>query len=629
MRVGDVFEGGAVVINNSHDTKDVSVSCTASGVRADTLKPALLSLSPGKAGPVHYRFTAGSMGTATFAVKAVSSSCEDALRWTIPVQAPLMSEAAASYGSTTDSSVVERIRIPTNIEPDTGEVRVTVASTAMVGLAGATSYLFDYPYGCLEQRLSAALPMIMGRGMMHNFDLQIPDMPDSREVVRKTLAAMQTFQCDSGGFSYWSDGKTPWPYLSAFACYALVQAERHGYDVDSVILGKGLRYLGRVLDGKVPFPAYKRYAWNATRALGVYTLALAGKPRRDLMDAMFKERNALGAFSKAYLLRALVASGGDKRQREILRRDLMNEAKVSANQVHYEEPDEPDWYWVFRSNVRITALVLQALMESGQQDDLQAGVVRWLMSQQKTGRWRTTQENLYAVEALSTYFSKREQQLPDFRAQVTINNRKPLDQAFKGRKSNTAACSIPIKSLETGEHPVHFSKNGAGRMYYGLQMRYFPIEQGPARDEGLSLSKTFERVNGDSNASPVWKIGTTVRVTVTIATTQERQFVVIEDPLPAGFEVINTSFATTARWYSDEDEYSNDWDLWNISTHREMYDDRVVFFANSIPAGVHRVTYLARATSIGKFLTPPTRAEGMYEPEVFGRTTSTVVEVVP
>jgi len=37
---------------------------------------------------------------------------------------------------------------------------------------------------------------------------------------------------------------------------------------------------------------------------------------------------------------------------------------------------------------------------------------------------------------------------------------------------------------------------------------------------------------------------------------------------------------------------------------------------------------VARATTPGVFVAPPTRAEQMYEPEVFGRSASTTVTII-
>lgn len=58
-----------------------------------------------------------------------------------------------------------------------------------------------------------------------------------------------------------------------------------------------------------------------------------------------------------------------------------------------------------------------------------------------------------------------------------------------------------------------------------------------------------------------------------------------------------------------------------------MRDDRVVLFADMLPAGVYEYTYLARATAYGRFITPPLKAEEMYAPEVFGRNGTQIVVV--
>jgi len=53
----------------------------------------------------------------------------------------------------------------------------------------------------------------------------------------------------------------------------------------------------------------------------------------------------------------------------------------------------------------------------------------------------------------------------------------------------------------------------------------------------------------------------------------------------------------------------------------------VLFFADDMAAGMHRYRYLARATTHGAFIVPPTRAEEMYAPEVFGRSASVPIRV--
>ena len=50
-------------------------------------------------------------------------------------------------------------------------------------------------------------------------------------------------------------------------------------------------------------------------------------------------------------------------------------------------------------------------------------------------------------------------------------------------------------------------------------------------------------------------------------------------------------------------------------------------FATRLSEGHHEFTYVVRATTAGTFRTAPAHAEEMYEPEVFGRTATAVIEV--
>jgi uncharacterized protein YfaS (alpha-2-macroglobulin family) len=73
--------------------------------------------------------------------------------------------------------------------------------------------------------------------------------------------------------------------------------------------------------------------------------------------------------------------------------------------------------------------------------------------------------------------------------------------------------------------------------------------------------------------------------------------------------------------------YWNRWYALFAFDHTELRDERVAAFAERLPAGVYEYTYLARATTPGRYLAPPTRAEEMYAPELFGRSASTHVTV--
>ena len=61
--------------------------------------------------------------------------------------------------------------------------------------------------------------------------------------------------------------------------------------------------------------------------------------------------------------------------------------------------------------------------------------------------------------------------------------------------------------------------------------------------------------------------------------------------------------------------------------HQNLRDERVEAFASLVWDGVYSYTYAARATTPGRFVVPPAKAEEMYAPETFGRSSSDVVIV--
>ncbi|HTV20235.1 MAG TPA: hypothetical protein VMG12_16235, partial [Polyangiaceae bacterium] len=188
-----------------------------------------------------------------------------------------------------------------------------------------------------------------------------------------------------------------------------------------------------------------------------------------------------------------------------------------------------------------------------------------------------------------------------------------------------------------------FEKQGPGTLFYEARLAYAParLPEAPL-ERGFSLQKSIRRVDLGSLPSALaapfdpapppasFQGGDLVLVDVVVGAPTLRHFVVVEDPLPAGFEAVDTSLATTSSALdvssvgSDADTASGFQTSW---FRQELRDDRVLFFVDSMPPGLYRYRYLARATALGRFVVPPTRAEEMYQPEVFGRTAATTLEI--
>ena len=175
-----------------------------------------------------------------------------------------------------------------------------------------------------------------------------------------------------------------------------------------------------------------------------------------------------------------------------------------------------------------------------------------------------------------------------------------------------------------------FLKDGKGRLYYRVGMRYAPesLKLEPA-DYGFVVERRYEGVDSASDvthaADGSWhvKAGARVRVRLTMVNENRRYHVALVDPLPAGLEPMNPALAVTGPIPADPKEQQARGQYWwwvgPWYEHQNMRDERVEAFASLLWEGVHEYTYVARATTPGNFVVPPTKAEEMYMPETFGR----------
>ncbi|MBL4635538.1 MAG: hypothetical protein JKY56_16885, partial [Kofleriaceae bacterium] len=183
------------------------------------------------------------------------------------------------------------------------------------------------------------------------------------------------------------------------------------------------------------------------------------------------------------------------------------------------------------------------------------------------------------------------------------------------------------------------NKKGKGRLYYRIGMTYAPSNlKLEAADHGFAVERSYEGVDdaGDVIRKPdgSWEIkaGARVRVRLTMVAENRRYHVALVDPLPAGLEPMNPALAVTGSIPQDAGSSNNRlgryW-WWNRTwyEHQNMRDERVEAFTSLLWAGVHKYSYVTRATTPGRFVVPPTKAEEMYFPETFGRSASDIVVV--
>ncbi|MCA9666992.1 MAG: Ig-like domain-containing protein [Myxococcales bacterium] len=661
VRVGDQFEAGVVIHNHAGRDGAVTISASAQGVTLLGSSSTQETVKDGGAVEARFRFKATSPGKATFSFRARFGDFEDGLKLVRPVKLPLVIETVATSGST-NSSIAEGIVPSSDVRSDVGGLRVTMASSALVGLKGGMDYLLHYPYECVEQTTSRLVPLVTLYDLSRAFALK--GAKDPKPIVSKLVARLQKLQRYNGGFSYWPSSYYVAPWSSAYAAWGLLQAKKHNYRVSKAVLDKAKRYLLGYLKRRHGRYRPKNAATRkkdelgklidevgpglATAAYAAYVLVQMGEAPASYINGLYGDREMLTVFAKAMLLKAMVQCKkceSDSKAMATLKQELSNAVHQTGKSAKVEENLGYSFAPLFHSDMRSTAMVLSALLAADPNHHLVDKLVRFVLDQRSKGRWRNTQETVYALLALHDYYKVREKDPPDFIGKAVLNRDVLVRQTFKGRSLSVKKANVPMKTLlGAGRGTFGFVKSGSGTLHYTASLRY-ARKTLPSKgwDEGFFVTRTYERIDEDAGSvsalrgqrgnkpQGIFKVkaGDLVRITLRIVVPQQMHFVAVEDPLPAGLEAVNMKLMTATRSYSSALRYGyrsrygrrirrSTW--YTPFYHREIRDDRVQLFADSLPAGSYTYVYLARATTIGKFIAPPTHAEQMYAPEVFGRT---------
>jgi len=642
LAVGDQALFGAVVHSQLKEAGTATVTIS-------TLDPGVLELTGETAskvevpagGAVEARFQAHAkaVGDARVQMSVSMNNETDAFEDVIPVRILLSPETFAAYGTvsgapsaTGPATAKEQLDIPDGVVPGYGGLHVDLSSTAMVGLGEGARYLVEYPYGCAEQRGSAALALMLTSDLGSAFRLPGIDAPKAHAIAQTTLNELPNFQCGDGGFSYWAgECWSESPYLTSYLVHVDQRGRKLGYTVDKQVLDRAYVYLEARLAEKRPENEGWWPAYTAWQAFATKVLVEGGRNEDSHMTRLIGFSDRMPLFGIASLADALIAKGEKGPRLAELHRRMSNAILPEGGSAHVEELNDPYLLWFWNSNVRSTAIVMGTLVRNGSDEEIVRRMVRWLMAVRKGGRWGSTQENAWAMESLIDYYRKYESETPDFNAIAILGTETLAREAFHGRSTEAKAHDVPMMKLQErgGQSlPVVFTRDGAGTLFYAMRLKYArsvvlhdPLDQGFAVARRYDTSKTS------------FKAGDLIKVSLTIRNTKERRFVAVTDPIPAGTEPVESWFATTASDLSEQqrrDEASSSgWMWWERGgfDHVERHDDRVDLFATRLGEGSHEFTYVLRATTAGTFVTAPTHVEEMYEPEVFGRTASAVVEV--
>ena len=609
-RQGDKFRCSAVVYNYADKKGQFTVEAASSGaVRLVSTAPQAITVPLGQAQEVSWLCQAANLGSAQVDFVVKSGNESDGVRANLKVLTVEKQQTLSLYNSTSTGQE-EQLRQPGFVAPDgKNEVTFSLASTALLNLQGALTYLTTYPYDCLEQLMSKIRPVIQSEPLVKDFKLA--DIASLKKQAQEVLNKMTQYQHTSGGFAYWPEA-LPDPYVTAYALETAYLAKAAGFTVPEKALAQAADWLEQAFNkNQLRAFSYSAYETDTARAFGVYVLALYKKEVSAAFNNLYTRYASLPLPAVAYLLKASAPLAKSSSVKQNLAQHIMNHISYTQTKAYFSA--QADMPWLHVSDVFTTALSLDALLRTGQSFSYAPNTVAWLLAQLNAqGHWNSTQENAAVISALQEYAKQYEKQTPDFTAQVLVNAQPFMTENFKGRSVADKTQKFPFQKVyaQQSQARVKLTKNGTGTLYYGISQNYQPRAYLEPVNAGFEITRQITALDG----TPVTKLtaGQRYNVTLQIRSAANRHFVVVEDFLPAGFEIINTSLATQAAAQTQEkaDEA--------LFGRVERYEERIAAFADYVPAGTHTFTYQVTAAVRGTFTYPCAWASLLYEPASFG-----------
>ena len=542
----------------------------------------------------------------------------------IPVHRFTTTEAVGTAGLLAQAGqVVEQVAIPA--EAQAPVLRLNLAGSLTAGLA-QSARLSPAPSNNCNFTLATDLLSTAGAWQAYQaLDTTPQALTDLKNRILHDIQGLETAQTPSGGWG-WCPQSDPDTFISAYAAYALLEAQNAGFTVDAGVLAQAADALQAL-----SLPSRPTEEAHAALAFELFVAARLGSPQPSLAYALADQARARGMPMSgwAWLLQAAQTMNMGEDFIHPLVQRLENALSRSASAAHWDGEGTGLWH----SDVATTALALDALLQSDPNLQRLAPVVRWLMANRENGTWRTPHDTSAAVLALTHWAQFSHETSPNydyairFANQVALTGHMDATQAALPQTLTWQGNDLP----QGRDLPLEIRRGeGPGVLYYDASLEIpLPAENLQALGTGLHVERAYYLLDDLQTPTTTVPLGATVQVRLTLIVPHDLHHVVLTDYLPAGMEPLDpnrTAPHDAPFLYHRDDFWRQGWGGWYF-THREAYDDRVVFVANDLPAGVYTLIYEARAAIPGTFQTPPAVAFETYFPDVRGRSAGALLTI--
>ncbi|WP_319780961.1 alpha-2-macroglobulin [Maridesulfovibrio sp.] len=581
---GETFDIPLSVRNDTPKDGKFNLALAASGALQQDMQINDFAIPQGRQKTAFFNVTTGAaLGPAAFKFSAEGNNETAGSSIDLNVRAALPVQRSSESGFIKSKSTV----LPAKLEGmrvGTAERTLLVGSQPMLRLAGKLDYLLHYPYGCAEQTVSQAFPLLKFPELARELSPKSFEKESPQFMVQSALSRLAMMQTGDGGFSMWPGGYRSEPWVSVYVLHFLQQATISGYQVDSMLLNRVKQYVA----GNYADTIRDNYSYRLP-CYAQYVLARSGKVMHGPMNYLRERKTAeMDKLSLTLLAGAFAASGDMAAYREL----------ISAKPAPVKGKDKDQ---LFSSEIRDLALELLVRMEADRKDDAIPQLADKLYNLMADQSYNVTQDNALGFLALGTFFAQTKS-VPHPGGKIMSGEKELASFETNGTAQVTVKGAAPL-SIELDSSPAE------GTFVWAVNNRAIPtIESWKPYSNGLEITREFLSRDGEPlDINSITQGQLVAMRTVVTSTGKPVPNTVISCLLPSGLEPENTRLATREDlpWLGEGNVQPD---------HVDIRDDRILVFSDIPAKGKIENVTLLRAVTRGEFKVPPVQVEGMYDP---------------
>ncbi len=588
----DEFEITASIANNVKDSgKNAKVEiqlATTSQLEIIDDSNQTLKIDEGQEKTVHYKIRAkDKLGAAQIDFVARMGDKSSKMSATLSVRPA--NNYFTSIISGTSGEANKTLTLERALYPEYRNVEAAVSSSPLILLVGLQRYLENFPFGCTEQLVSKAFPLVVAIDQ----SLLLSDPTLAAQKIDATIQMLNQRQMSSGGFSYWPnvgeyDSNA---FASVYAMHFLTEAKEHGVNVPIEMLRAGLSYLKTLAEQDVTSLEQARI-----QAYAIYILT-----RNEIVTTNYLTH------LQVYL---------DKNYKNEWHHDIISayiagtyqllKSNDEANRlIGYYKPQTSSVSTDFYSSSVADAQYLYLLAKHFPVQLQKSGkeLLVPLIAAANTDDINTILSS-YTSLALSAYaqsFDTTQNQSLSI-TEILNHGEKKLLPSEKTTFTKVSLDSLAKKIII----------NNSSKQTYFYQLTQSGFDKNlltSAVKNHLEINREYRDLQGKVIDQATLGNEIEVHIQVRSLDDQAIQNVAIVDLLPGGFEVVNDSVKTDTMDYAD------------------VREDRVIFFGMVLPEA-KEIIYRIKPINTGKFTVPPIFANSMYNPAVNAHSVATQIEVI-